>query len=48
VKLADLDDHLAHDHIPYAAPPYAWARRHILSSQLRRRESAPEAQPGAA
>jgi hypothetical protein len=27
VKLADLDDHLAHPVIPPDAPPYAWARR---------------------
>ena len=26
VKLADLDDHLAHRSIPADAPPYAWAR----------------------
>jgi hypothetical protein len=27
VKLADLDDHLAHRASPPGAPPYAWARR---------------------
>lgn len=27
VKLADLDDHLAHGWDPAGAPPYAWARR---------------------
>ncbi len=26
VKLADLDDHLAHRSIPRGDPPYAWAR----------------------
>jgi hypothetical protein len=26
VKLADLEDHLAHPSIPRDAPPYAWAR----------------------
>jgi hypothetical protein len=29
VKLADLDDHLAHGRLPDKAPPYAWARRHV-------------------
>jgi hypothetical protein len=35
VKLADLDDHLGE---PWAigAPPYAWARRHIVNCQERR------------
>jgi hypothetical protein len=32
VKLADLDDHLAHSRIPPDAPPYAWARRRILAN----------------
>ena len=32
VKLADLDDHLAHATIPSDAPPYAWARKHLLAS----------------
>jgi hypothetical protein len=32
VKLADLDDHLAHVTIPSDAPPYAWARKHLLAS----------------
>ena len=48
VKLADLNDHLAHDRIPPSAPPYAWARRHITVAQQRRHESMPEARPGAA
>jgi hypothetical protein len=30
VKLADLNDHLAHNRIPWGAPPYAWARRCVL------------------
>jgi hypothetical protein len=30
VKLADLEDHLAHSRIPPDAPPYAWARRCLL------------------
>jgi len=30
VKLADLNDHLAHPFIPSDAPPYAWARRLLL------------------
>jgi len=29
VKLADLDDHIAHTAIPADAPPYAWARRRV-------------------
>lgn len=29
VKVADLDDHLAHIPPTVDAPPYAWARRHI-------------------
>jgi hypothetical protein len=42
VKRADLDDHLgrpagARDS---AAPPYAWARRHIAIAQARRGETA--------
>jgi len=35
VKMADLDDHLDHDRIPSAAPPYAWARRHIVFAETR-------------
>jgi hypothetical protein len=31
VKLADLDDHIAHGPPPPGAPPYRWARRHIGS-----------------
>ena len=30
VKLADLEDHLAHPSIPADAPPYAWAREQLL------------------
>lgn len=37
VKLADLDDHLAHGTIPADAPPYGWARRHIMVAQERQR-----------
>jgi hypothetical protein len=32
VKLADLDDHLAHSAAPLDAPPYGWARLHILAA----------------
>jgi hypothetical protein len=32
VKLADLDDHLAHATIPGDAPPYAWASEHPLAA----------------
>jgi hypothetical protein len=35
VKLADLNDHLARDELPYTAPPYAWARRHISRAEGR-------------
>jgi hypothetical protein len=31
VKLADLDDHLAHGWEPSGAPPYAWARRCVAN-----------------
>jgi hypothetical protein len=31
VKLADLDDHLAHSAFPPDAPPYEWARRRLLA-----------------
>jgi hypothetical protein len=48
VKLADLDDHLVHRHAPDGAPPYAWARRHISSSQYLRHELGDAAAPGAA
>jgi hypothetical protein len=40
VKLADLDDHIAHARLDVDAPPYAWARRHIESVQRREREEA--------
>jgi hypothetical protein len=35
VKLADLEDHLAHPAIPPDAPPYAWAREQLLSAHNR-------------
>jgi len=35
VKLADLDDHLAHTDVPRDAPPYRWARRRITSAYYR-------------
>jgi hypothetical protein len=34
VKLADLDDHLAHATIPSDAPPYAWAREQLLATAV--------------
>jgi hypothetical protein len=44
VKLADLEDHLAHAAIPEDAPPYAWARQHLLSAcDARDRERRPSA-----
>ena len=33
VKLADLNDHLAHPSIPSGAPPYGWARRLLLADR---------------
>lgn len=47
VKLADLDDHLAHDPHSRSTPPYAWARRHIASAQFFRHETTLAAKPGA-
>lgn len=35
VKMADLDDHLSNERIPPGAPPYAWARRHIVFAEER-------------
>ena len=32
VKLADLEDHLAHPSIPADAPPYGWARELLLTA----------------
>ena len=37
VKVADLDDHIAHRHAPPDAPPYGWARRHIAAGYRARR-----------
>jgi hypothetical protein len=39
VKLADVEDHLAHARLPLTAPPYAWARRQLLAAQLHRHEA---------
>jgi hypothetical protein len=36
VKLADLDDHLAHATIPPDVPPYAWARKRLLTGMTGR------------
>ena len=33
VKLADLEDNLAHTSIPSDAPPYAWARTQLLTAR---------------
>jgi hypothetical protein len=41
VKLADLEDHLAHPAIPADAPPYAWAREQLLSARDRSVDAAP-------
>jgi len=35
VKLADLEDHMAHEEVPFGAPPYRWARRHIAVARER-------------
>ncbi|MEN3285098.1 MAG: hypothetical protein V7607_6238 [Solirubrobacteraceae bacterium] len=34
VKLADLDDHIAHAWVP-GRPPYEWARRHVAFAAAR-------------
>jgi hypothetical protein len=39
VKLADLDDHIAHGDAPADAPPYAWARRRIAAAHERALEA---------
>jgi hypothetical protein len=41
VKLADLEDHLAHASIPADAPPYAWAREQLLTARDRSIDAAP-------
>jgi hypothetical protein len=41
VKLADLDDHLAHSSIPADAPPYRWAREQLLAAGERSLDAAP-------
>jgi hypothetical protein len=41
VKLADLEDHLAHRSIPSDAPAYAWAREQLLSARDRPVQTAP-------
>ena len=41
VKLADLEDHLAHPSIPADAPPYAWAREQLLTARERSVDAAP-------
>jgi hypothetical protein len=33
VKLADLEDHLAHARMPPGAPPYAWAHHLVLEQR---------------
>ena len=45
VKLADLDDHIGLARDASGAPPYKWARRHVLASQHRRRETSVSASP---
>jgi hypothetical protein len=45
VKLADLDDHLAHASIPADAPPYAWARRQLVNARPRSIDATPETPP---
>ena len=41
VKLADLEDHLARATMPNDAPPYRWARKHVLAAQTGLGEAAP-------
>ena len=38
VRRADLEDHLAHRPMPWDAPPYRWALRHIVTAQARYRD----------
>ena len=45
VKLADLEDHLAHPSIPADAPPYAWARAQLLSTHERSVDAATRRPP---
>jgi len=40
IKLADLDDHLRHLHMPACAPNYAWAKKEITAAQSRNGEPA--------
>jgi hypothetical protein len=40
VKLADLEDHLAHAELRADAPPYAWARRQVLAARDRAGDAA--------
>jgi hypothetical protein len=41
VKLADVEDHLAHPVIPADAPPYAWARDQLVKARARSIDAAP-------
>jgi hypothetical protein len=43
VKLADLEDHLAHGSIPSDAPAYAWALEQLLTARDRAAQAAPGA-----
>ena len=45
VKLADLEDHLAHAAIPSDAPPYTWARTQLLSARDRAVQATPRIHP---
>jgi hypothetical protein len=33
VRLAELDDHIAHRGLRFDVPPYGWARRHIVVAE---------------
>jgi hypothetical protein len=46
VKLADLEDHLAHEAIPADAPPYEWARKHLLTAHNAHRSCSSSGQRG--
>jgi hypothetical protein len=48
VKLADLEDHLAHAAIPADAPPYAWARRRVAVARARDADADTDARHGSA
>jgi hypothetical protein len=45
VKLADLNDHLAHPTMPADAPPYEWARKRLVMGRDRPAQVTPTRSP---